>query len=1040
MLKEVSPRPDFTALEKDVLRLWDENDIFGKLRKQNDGNRRWSFIDGPITANNKMGVHHAWGRTLKDIFQRYKAMRGYDQRYQNGFDCQGLWVEVEVEKQLGFDRKQQILDYGLDKFSRACRERVMKYSAIIDEQSRRLGQWYVSDGSYFTYSDTNIENIWHFLKLCREKGWLIKGHRVMPWCARCGTSLSQHEMLDSYAETTHTAVFVRARLVGTPDTSILVWTTTPWTLSANTALSVHPDLVYAYCAVGDETVILAKSVVERVLGKTAKIVREVKGAELVGAEYEAFFPDFHHQHGFGHKVIAWSEVSADEGTGVVHTAPGCGAEDFELAGPNGLKILTPIDENGNYFDGYGFLSGKNVHHVLPEILENLTAQAKLFKTERYSHRYPFCWRCNDELVFRLVDEWFIRCDEIRPLMIAAAKQVEWKPAHILHNMLDWLENMGNWCISRKRFWGLPLPFYVCGKCSHINIVGSKKELLARAVNPDAKLPELHRPWIDNIKIACESCGAEVTRVTEVGDCWLDAGIVPFSTLKYHEDRAYWEKWFPAEFVCEMREQTRLWFYSLLFMAVTLEGKTPYKCVLAYEKVFDENGKPMHKSAGNAIWFDDAVEKMGADVMRWIYASWPVQNNLLFGYGLADDIRRKLITLWNSYSFFVTYARLDNPDLKAPAEQAALSDMDRWILAEYHALVRRTGELLDDFQTPPVMREIDRFIDCLSNGYIRANRRRFWKSGSDSDKRAAYSTLYAVLVGLARLIAPIMPFIAEEVYQNLVRNVDPDAPESVHLTAFPEADESLIDAELQERMNAANRLINAILSLRSASGLKVRQPLDEVVVASGDPTVREAVERFGAIILAEVNVKTIRLAADPSAYRTRSFKLNFKALGPKFGRDVQKIGSAVKAYSDRELAARLAEGALELEIDGRKIGLSPEDFTSEETVDPAYAATSENDFSVAIRIELSAALRREGAVRDFVRFVQALRKDSGFEVTDRVAISYSTESPELREAIGAFDEYIRGETLADSLVSVDNISCEARSAGGHDVRIAVVKTA
>ena len=702
MFKPVENKVDFPKMEHAILEFWKETDAFKKLQAKNKGKEKWSFIDGPITANNPMGVHHGWGRTLKDIFVRYHAMLGYDQRYQNGFDCQGLWVEVEVEKDFGFNSKREIEAYGLDRFARACRERVLTYAARITEQSERLGQWMDWENSYYTMSDTNNEYIWYFLAKCHENGWLYRGQRSMPWCWRCGTSLSQHEMLgtDSYKELTHTSVYLKLPITtpGHEHENLLVWTTTPWTLTANVAAAVHPDLAYAKVRQGDEVYYLSRGTVGRLKGEYEDL-GTIKGSELVGLTYSGPFDDLAATAKVQHKVIPWDEVGDEEGTGIVHIAPGCGAEDFELSKQNNLDVLVPIDENGNYMKSYGEFAGHHVAEVAPMVFDALRQKDLLYKLENYTHRYPVCWRCGTELVFRVANEWYISANEIRPRMIKAARGVAWTPEYAGKRMENWLENMGDWNISRKRYWGLVLPFYVCD-CGEVTVARSKAHLRQLAVNPEVvdNLPELHRPWVDEVKIKCPKCGDTVSRIPEVGDAWLDAGIVAFSTLGYLENNDYWQEWFPANWVSEMREQIRLWFYSMLFMSVTLEDTAPYQNVLTYEKVHDETGRPMHKSWGNAIWFDDAAEKMGADVMRWMYAGANITQNMNFGYGIAEEVKRNLLTLWNTYSFFVMYANLDGYSPEGGSVPISeRPELDRWILSRLHELIGLVRAELDSYR-------------------------------------------------------------------------------------------------------------------------------------------------------------------------------------------------------------------------------------------------------------------------------------------------------------------------------------------------------
>ncbi|HZS01014.1 MAG TPA: isoleucine--tRNA ligase, partial [Chloroflexota bacterium] len=808
MYKPVPSKVDFPAQELEILRFWDDTQAFAKRVSRNVGGPRFSFIDGPITANNPMGVHHAWGRTYKDLYLRYRAMQGYEQRYQNGFDCQGLWVEVEVEKELGFNSKREIEAYGLANFADRCRERVYRYADLITKQSIRLGQWMDWDNSYYTLSDENIETIWSFLRRCHDNGWLYKGARALPWCLRCGTSLSQHELVgtDSYRDLTHRSVYLALPLVEQPGERILVWTTTPWTLAANVALAVHPDLDYVKVRQDGQLYYLSAHTTG-VLRGDYEVVATVKGRDLVGLHYVPPFPEIEAQQGIEHRIIPWEEVGEEEGTGVVHIAPGCGAEDFELSRVENLPVVEPIDEAGVYLPGFGELSGHSVRETNPLIFANLRAKGFVYQEHDYTHRYPVCWRCGEELVFRLATEWFISVEEVRPRLRREAAKVRWVPESAGKRMDDWLTNMSDWAISRKRYWGLPLPFYPCA-CGTLTVIGSLAELRERAIEGLDQLRELHRPWIDNVVIRCSSCNEPVRRITEVGDAWLDAGIVPYSTLHYLYDRPYWQTWFPADFITEMREQIRLWFYSMLFMSVTLQDKTPYLAVLAYEKLLDEVGRPMHRSLGNAIWFDEAAERMGADVMRWLYASQPVQSNLYFGYGPAEEVKRKLLTLWNTYSFFVTYAALDGFDpvhTQVPTWERA--SLDRWILSELHVLIRDVRESLDAYDPASATRAVERFVDDLSNWYVRRSRRRFWRSDDDRDKQAAYLTLYEVLTNVVRLLAPFLPFLTETIYQNLVRSVDAQAPESVHLCEYPRSDGALIDPALEAQVAQARAIVS-----------------------------------------------------------------------------------------------------------------------------------------------------------------------------------------------------------------------------------------
>jgi isoleucyl-tRNA synthetase len=1035
MFKSVTSKPDFVSMERRILDFWQESKAFEQLVRQNVGHPHFSFIDGPITANNPMGVHHAWGRTYKDMFQRYQAMLGKDQRYQNGFDCQGLWVEVEVEKDLGLNAKRDIEAYGLAEFAKRCRERVCKYAGVQTEQSIRLGQWMHWDHSYYTMTDENIEYIWHFLKVCQEKGWLYRGARSMPWCTRCGTSLSQHELIDSYREVTHLSVTLKLPLKDRPNESILVWTTTPWTLPANTAAAVHPDLDYLAVRQGDEVFYLAKNTVKMLRGPYT-VERTLKGSELVGLAYLAPYAHLPVQRDVVHRIVAWTDVSEEEGTGVVHIAPGCGAEDYELGKAENLSVIVPIDDAGNYFDGFDWLSRRNVSEVAQPIVNDLMQRGLLYVAEDYTHRYPVCWRCATELVFKLVDEWFISANQLRPMLIEAARGVEWIPDWAGKRMEDWLKNMGDWCISRKRYWGLPLPFYICA-CGELTVVGSKKELEQLAVSGLDQLQELHRPWIDAVKIRCPKCGSTASRITEVGDCWLDAGIVPFSTLQYLTNREYWEKWFPADLVVEMREQIRLWFYSMLFMSVTLVGRSPYKRVYVYEKVYDEFGRPMHKSAGNAIPFDEAAERMGADVMRWIYCSANPEANLNFGYGLADDTRRKLLTLWNVYAFFVTYANIDGFDPnepKVPVNQRPA--LDRWILARLQELTASTNRALGGYVPADATRRLEEFFDDLSNWYLRRSRRRFWKSEADVDKAAAHQTLYETLVQLSKLIAPIVPFLAEDLYQNLVRSANPGAPVSVHLHPYPQPDAALLDEVLLRDTALVRQVVELGRAARNKAALKVRQPLSEVLVKLPDPSERPALERLAGQIQDELNVKAVRFVDELGDLVTYTVKGKPQLLGPKYQRELPKVLEALKR-ADAAKVAREVEAGKSVTVDG--FTLTPEEVDVSVSDRPGLSVATENGLAVAVTTTLTPSLIQEGLARELVHRIQTMRKAADFQIEDRISTYFETSDPEVREVLDRFASYVKQETLSRVLspgAGPADAYRENVSVDGHRLTLAV----
>ncbi|HYI23976.1 MAG TPA: isoleucine--tRNA ligase, partial [Thermomicrobiales bacterium] len=800
--REVPTRVDFPHQERERIAWWNEHRVMEQyLHRNDDSDTRFSFIDGPITANNPMGVHHAWGRTYKDAFQRYHAMLGKKQRFQNGFDCQGLWVEVEVEKELGLKNKREIESYGIAEFVERCKQRVWTYSARMTEQSKRLGYWMDWDNSYYTMSEENNYTIWHFLKTCHDRGWIYKGVDVMPWCPRCGTGISEQEIVtEGYQTRTHLSLFATFPLLD-EDASLMVWTTTPWTLPANVATAVNPEIVYVKVRQGEQVFYLARDAVANAIRGEHEVVSELRGADLVGRAYTGPFDELPAASGIQHRVIAWDDVGAEEGTGIVHIAPGCGKEDFALSKVEDLPIVAPINESGIYVNGFDWLSERYAHDVAKDIERNLKDKGLLYRSEMYSHRYPVCWRCGTDLVFRLVDEWFISMDELRPLLMEATKTTTWFPSFGMERELDWLLNMQDWMISKKRYWGLALPIYDCESCGTFEVIGSEVELKERAVSGwseyEGHTP--HRPWIDEVEIACSGCGETVKRIADVGNVWLDAGIVALSTLNYRHDRDYWREWYPADMISEsFPGQFRNWFYALLAESVALTGEAPFRNVFTYALMRDEKGEEMHKSKGNAIWFDDAAEVIGVDTMRWLFATVTPSNNMGFGYNVTDEVRRRFILpLWNSYSFFITYARIDGWTPQTdPIPLAERSLLDRWIISRSNELIQTVRESLDGYDIASGARAIEHFVvEELSNWYIRRNRRRFWKPDSDADKAAAYDTLHEALVTVAKLLAPFLPFVSEEMYQNLVRSMDDRATLSVHLADYPVANETDIDRSL-----------------------------------------------------------------------------------------------------------------------------------------------------------------------------------------------------------------------------------------------------
>lgn len=1020
MFEKVESRADFVKQEHQILELWDKQKIFDKLVAKNEEGPVWSFLDGPITANNPMGVHHAWGRTLKDCFQRFRAMQGYTQRFQNGFDCQGLWIEVEVEKELGFKTKRDIETYGLEKFVKKCKERAIKYSQIQTEQSIRLGYWMHWDDSYYTMSDENNYTIWAFLKKCHDRKFIYKGRDSMPWCARCGTGISQHEMHEGYRDVEDPSVFLQMPLRDRDNEYLLVWTTTPWTLAANIACAVHPDFTYAKVEQGGSVYYLASTLVHIMKEKgDFSLLGELPGTDLVGWQYDGPFDELpaNEEAAEAHRVVPWDLVSDAEGTGIVHIATGCGREDFELGQEAGLPVVAPIDENGMYFEGFGFLTGKSAHDVAEEIMQSLREKEFYYKRETCMHSYPHCWRCGEPLLYRNVSEWFIDMSW-RDEIMEVAKKIRWIPEWGLDQELNWLENMRDWMISKKRYWGLALPIFEC-ECGWFDVIGSREELKERAVEGwdefDGNSP--HRPWIDRVKIECSECGKTVSRIPDVGNPWLDAGIVPYSTVHYNTDRDYWNRWIPADLVLEcFPGQFRNWFYALLSMSTMMENIPPFKSLLGYALVRDENGEEMHKSSGNAIWFDDAAETMGVDVMRWIYCRQNTANNLNFGFQAGNLTRRTVFdTWWNIYAFFCNYARLADFDPESesvPMEER--TDMDRWVLARLNILVKEAHEAFERCDIQKCVRDAEDFIGQLSNWYVRRNRRRFWRERSDEDPNtlAAYQTLHTTLVTLCRLLAPVVPFITETMYRNLTRSRQGSHPESVHLCSFPEPDAEALDEDLARSMDLTVDLVSAGHNIRKTKQIRVRQPLAELIVATPDRSTRDSLKRFEQDILDELNIKQLTFIDTVGELGSYTVKPDFKKLGPRLGSAVKDVASQLARMDSQEIARRVNEGeTVCVEAGEETYELTRDDLDIRFEAGEHVEVQETDDMIIALNTELNNELKAEGMVRDVVRHIQVLRKEQDLELEDRIVLSWSSDSSFLAEAMNKWQEYVKSETLA-----------------------------
>ncbi len=1048
MFDPVSSRVDFVALERDTINSWNERDIPLKYRKRNENAKKtYSFIDGPITANNPMGVHHAWGRSYKDLFLRFRNMQGYRQRFQNGYDGQGLWIEVEVEKELGFKSKKDIEEFGIGEFVELCKARVDRFADTITEQSKRLGYWMDWENSYHTKSDENNYTIWRFLKTCHEKGLVYEGTDVMPWCPRCSTGLSEHEIVtEGYVEIVHPGLFVKFPLVDRDNESILVWTTTPWTLSSNVAAAVHPELTYVKVRNGDDVLYLVKGRLSVLRGEY-EVLEEMPGSQLAGLEYTGPFDELPAQAGVRHFVLEWDEVSENEGTGIVHTAPGAGKEDFALGKERGLAVIAPLDDEGVFVVGFDWLTGMSVFDVNEPIYESLRKKGFFYHVERYSHRYPVCWRCGTELVFRLVDEWFIKMDPIRDLLMNITENIRWVPEFGKARELDWLRNMDDWMISKKRYYGLALPIYKCADCGSFEIMGSEDELRERAVEgwEDFEGHSPHRPWIDAVKIRCDGCGEKLSRIRDVGNPWLDAGIVSFSTLEYRRDPNYWKEWFPADWISEsFPGQFRNWFYSLLTMGAVLEETEPFKLVFSYALMRDENGEEMHKSKGNAIWFEDAAENMGVDAMRWTFARHHPANNINFGSAAADEVRRRfIIPLWNVYSFFVTYANIDRFDPAVePPPVSERPDLDRWILSELHQLIADVTHSLENFNPEIAARRSEEFVESLSNWYVRRSRRRFWKSGlldgrsgsasneDVTDKLSAYATLYEILLTLTRLLAPLMPFITDVMYRNLANY----SRESVHLEDYPTADLSLVDESLNEVTRLAQRVSSIGRAARSRAQIKVRQPLEKALVKTRTAAERELLPAAAPQVLDELNVRTLEAVEDGDLVEY-IIRPNLSLLGPLYGRRVGEVRQALADADAAQVAASVNAGQ---SISLGEFELEPEHILVSTENKPGLSVSSDAGYAVAITTTVTPDLLLEGQARELVHRIQNMRRDAGFDIADHITTYYT--GGDLDEIIALHGDYIMQETLSASLLKTappDNAHTARQSFDGLSVTLGLV---
>ena len=1032
MYRKVPTDMNFVGREKEVEKFWDENHIFEKSIEEREGCPDYIFYDGPPTANGKPHIGHVLTRVIKDMIPRYRTMKGYMVPRKAGWDTHGLPVELEVEKALGLDGKDQIEEYGLEPFIDKCKESVWKYKGMWEDFSGTVGFWADMEHPYVTYHNSFIESEWWALKQIWEKGLLYKGFKIVPYCPRCGTPLSAQEVAQGYKDVKERSAVVRFK-VKDEDAYILAWTTTPWTLPSNLALCVNPDEDYAKVKAADGyTYYMACALLDTVLGKLSaagnkeegaengqayEVLETYKGTDLEGKEYEPLYQcaadAAAKQNKKAFYVTCDTYVTLTDGTGVVHIAPAFGEDDANVGRKYGLPFVQLVDKKGNMAESTPF-AGLFVKKADPEVLKDLDARGLLFDAPKFEHSYPHCWRCDTPLIYYARESWFIKMTAVRDDLIANNNTINWIPESIGKGRFgDWIENVQDWGISRNRYWGTPLNIWEC-ECGHMHSIGSIAELKEMSDNCPDDI-ELHRPYIDAVTIKCPKCGKEMHRVPEVIDCWFDSGSMPFAQHHYpFENQELFEKQFPADFISEAVDQTRGWFYSLLAISTLIFNKAPYKNVIVLGHVQDENGQKMSKSKGNAVDPFEALEKYGADAIRWYFYinSAPWLPNRFHGKAVTEGQRKFMGTLWNTYAFFVLYANIDEFDAtKYTLEYDKLSVMDKWLLSKMNTMVRAVDDNLGNYRIPEAARALQEFVDDMSNWYVRRSRERFWAKGMEQDKINAYMTLYTALVTVSKAAAPMIPFMTEEIYQNLVRSIDKDVPESIHLCLFPEVNEDQIDTELEQNMDHVLKLVVMGRACRNTSNIKNRQPIGQMFVKAGF----DLPEFYQEIVADELNVKNVKFTEDVRDFTSYNFKPQLKTVGPKYGKMLGGIKAALDSVDGNAAMDELnAEGSLKLDVNGQEITLFREDLLIETAQIEGYVSENDNGITVVLDTNLTPELLEEGFVREIISKVQTMRKEADFEVMDRIRVTY--DGSDKAEAI--FEKYageIAGEVLANEVV-------------------------
>ena len=1023
MYSKVNTDMNFVEREKEVEEFWKEDNTFKKSMEQREGCPTYTFYDGPPTANGKPHIGHVLTRVIKDMIPRYRTMKGYYVPRKAGWDTHGLPVELEVEKLLGLDGKEQIEQYGLDPFITKCKESVWKYKGMWEDFSGTVGFWADMDNPYVTYDDNFIESEWWALKTIWDKGLLYKGFKIVPYCPRCGTPLSSHEVAQGYKDVKERSAVVRFKVKG-EDAYILAWTTTPWTLPSNVALCVNPNEEYAKVKAADGYVYyMASALLDTVLGKLAKdgeaayeVLETYKGKDLEGKEYEALYQCAADlaakQHKKGHYVVCDTYVTLTDGTGVVHIAPAFGEDDAQVGRKYDLPFVQFVDEKGDMTKETPF-AGLFVKKADPEVLKDLDAKGLLFDAPKFEHSYPHCWRCDTPLIYYARESWFIKMTAVRDDLVRNNETVNWIPQSIGKGRFgNWLENIQDWGVSRNRYWGTPLNVWQCEDCGHQEAIGSREQLKELSGNEKALTVELHRPYIDEITCTCPKCGKTMKRVPEVIDCWFDSGAMPFAQHHYpFENKDLFEKQFPAQFISEAVDQTRGWFYSLMAESTLLFNKSPYENVIVLGHVQDENGQKMSKSKGNAVDPFDALQTYGADAIRWYFYinSAPWLPNRFHGKAVQEGQRKFMGTLWNTYAFFVLYANIDNFDAtKYTLDKKSLTVMDRWILSKLNSTVGAVDDNLANYRIPEAAKALQEFVDDLSNWYVRRSRERFWAKGMEQDKINAYMTLYTALVTICKAAAPMIPFMTEEIYRNLVCSIDKTAPESIHLCDFPTVDAEMIDKDLEASMEEVLDIVVMGRAARNTANIKNRQPIGTMYVRAERPL--DAM--FQEVVADELNVKNVEFKEDLSDFTSYTFKPQLKTVGPKYGKLLNGIRAHLAEINGREAMKELDNsGSLSFDIDGQKVVLSKEDLLIDTAQMEGYVTEEDSTVTVVLDTNLSEELIEEGFVREIISKIQTMRKEAGFEVMDKIVV-YSMGNQKIE---GYMKEY-REEILSDVMAS------------------------